>query len=80
MTSPAYEIIDSAILDAVLGARSPLTDTRVCALAEVLTRETKREAFRVIDARLQSLRKAGKIHYVRNAQVSKGEWRLGAKK
>lgn len=72
-----YEEIDRRILKAVEQRITPLYSRSCCDEAERLGKATGREGFRVIDGRLQALRKAGKIRYMTKAESNgKGGWHL----
>lgn len=58
-----YTKLDAAIVKAIKEGRSPLYDNAANAQASIISVQTKRESFRVIDVRLQALRKAGVIWY-----------------
>lgn len=64
-----YTDIDVAIIDAIRRGASPLYDRRVMANANALTVGTKREPFRVIDTRLQALRREGHIEHITKARA-----------
>ena len=59
-----YAQIDELIIDAIKQRRAPLYAAPVCVEACRLADLTGREEFRVIDGRLQALKKAGKIKFV----------------
>lgn len=73
-----YDKLDSRILDVIsLRQGSPLYNRDVNAEAERLAALTGREAFRVIDGRLQALRKAGKIRHLTKAESNgSAGWKL----
>lgn len=60
-----YTEIDRSIIDCIRSRKGvhPLYDKRVCQEADRLRRLTGREDFRIIDGRLQALRKRGEISY-----------------
>lgn len=69
-----YERLDAMILLAIDSARHPLYFGPCTAEGMRIAEATGRESFRVIDGRLQALRRAGKIdHLVRVA--GRGGWR-----
>ena len=61
--SSQYEVLDSHILNAADTGHNPLYERTVRAEAQRLAEASGREAFRVIDGRLQALRKAKKIEF-----------------
>jgi hypothetical protein len=73
-----YEEIDRQIIAAIAGRRNPIYYGAVCMEAERIAHETGHESFRIIDRRLQALRKAGKIkHYrKRDRDDGIGGWHL----
>ena len=72
-----YQKLDQLILGAVSGRRSPLYDNACIEEADRLAKETGREGFRVIDIRLQALRKAGKIYHTTKARSNgAGGWHV----
>ncbi|HBY6599165.1 hypothetical protein DW199_22570 [Klebsiella pneumoniae] len=60
-----YELLDSKIMKKIGGDPSPFSSLYVRDVAEECSRiakeENKPEPFRILDRRLQALRKAGKI-------------------
>lgn len=56
-----YMKLDGLIVGAIRGQRSPHYFAPVCAEAERIAVATGRPAYRIIDARLQALRKQGLI-------------------
>ena len=58
-----YEALDKAILSAVSNGASPLYERKVGQEAKRIAELSGREDFRVIDGRIQALRKAGQIVY-----------------
>lgn len=58
-----YEALDKAILAAIAGDKSPLYARSVDEQAKHIAEVSGREDFRVIDGRLQALRKTGKIKH-----------------
>ena len=67
-----YENLDGLIIAAIKAHRNPIYAAEVNTEAEALAEATKREAFRVIDGRLQALRKAGRILWLTKAQAPGG--------
>ena len=76
-----YEKLDTAILEAVSRKKSPLYDRDAVAEANRIGDATGREGFRVIDGRLQALRRAGLIVHLTKAESNgSAGWRAtGAK-
>lgn len=69
-----YQKLDQRIMEAIRARKNPLYFHTVSEEATRLAEATGREDFRIIDGRLQALRKAGKI-----AHVSQREgWQLRA--
>lgn len=72
--------IDGAILEAIAGGRDTFTALQTRALMDQAAQLSKpdrygdRPAWRVLDRRLQALRKAGRIQFV------KGRWALTAQR
>lgn len=66
-----YERLDATIIAAISEGRSPLYAKTVNAEADKLASVSGREGFRIIDGRLQALRKAGRIGH-----DSKLGWRI----
>ena len=63
----AYDLLDSIILSAISNGSNPLYENDCSKEALRISENTGRETFRIIDGRLQALRKAGKIKYLKNA-------------
>lgn len=63
-----YKEIDKRIIEAIRDRKNPLCDSAVNEEAKRLADETARDDFRVIDGRLQALRKAGKIRHTTKAE------------
>lgn len=61
--STQYTALDTLILNAVAIGRNPLYANEVCEEADRLATLAGREGFRVIDGRLQALRKSKKIQF-----------------
>lgn len=77
--SQQYEKLDDQIINAINERRNPLYDKSANVEAERIAEETGREAYRIIDVRLQALRKAGKIrHFTKGESNGKGGWRVAA--
>ena len=60
-----YTAIDAAIIKTIRGGNSPLYNICVSAEASAIAEATGREDFRVIDGRLQALRKREVIKFSR---------------
>jgi len=75
-----YEELDKRIIEAIKRRCNPLYNGVVCAEAERIAVAQPREPFRVIDGRLQALRKAGKIkHYRKQDRIDGiGGWHVVA--
>jgi hypothetical protein len=71
-----YAYIDSLIIDAISDGRSPIYCGKVADAAGNLGYLMGREPFRVIDGRLQALRKVGAIYYVKATINKKGGWQI----
>lgn len=72
-----YDELDKRILDAVSRREHPLYDRRTSEEAMRIARETGREGFRVIDGRIQALRKATRIRHVTKAGSNgQGGWHI----
>lgn len=70
-----YEELDKQIIETVAERRHPLHEKRVNEEARRIAGLTGREDFRVIDGRLQALRKAGKIRHATKAESNgQGGW------
>ncbi len=67
MSAPNYSMLDVAIVMTIHAGKHPLDDRRVNDIAFTIAVKHRRDADRVIDGRLQALRKAGKIRAVRTA-------------
>lgn len=67
-----YQVLDLEILRAVEELRHPLYDRECCKEAKRIAEATGRHDFRVIDGRIQLLRKDGKIRADRKTRG----WRL----
>jgi hypothetical protein len=73
-----YDELDRRILAAIGAERNPLHEREVSGEAGRLARLAGREEFRVIDGRLQALRKRGDIQWLSKAQAAGGcgGWKL----
>lgn len=72
-----YDELDRLIIDAVTKRKSPLNEKCVNEEAARLAAGTGRDDFRVIDARLQTLRKRGKIRHLTKAESNgQGGWHV----
>lgn len=74
-----YKTLDALILKAIEAGRSPLyygpCDTEATRIAEA----TGRKSFRVLDGRLQALRRAGRVRHTTKAEASNsGGWKVVA--
>lgn len=77
MKNPVYEYIDDLIVEAVRHGRSALYDRDVVRESERLERRVGRLPFRIIDGRLQALRKRGVIEYrAKKATGNESGWYL----
>lgn len=65
-----YEALDKAILAAIAANKSPLYERGVGEQAKRIAELSGREEFRVIDGRIQALRKAGRIKH------HSGKWNI----
>jgi hypothetical protein len=59
----SYPVLDSRIIAAILEGRNPIYSRPVVEEADRIADLTGSQGFRVIDRRLQALRKAGKIRF-----------------
>lgn len=72
-----YEELDKRIVDAVAKRKSPNYDKRINEEAARIANRTGRDDYRIIDGRLQALRKAGKIRYLTKAESNgQGGWHV----
>lgn len=71
-----YDELDKRIIEVIRSRGNPLWHRRVHDEAGRIARATGREDFRVIDGRLQALRKAGKIRHFTKAEKDGGGWHL----
>jgi hypothetical protein len=79
MTTTDYTKLDAAIIRRIAdGARGlhVIAIHEVADIASSIARKTGRDQFRVIDARLQALRKLGLITHTRATTRDAGGWRL----
>ena len=76
-----YETLDGLIVESIRTNEpgGPLYGVNVVAEADKLEKATGRDGFRIIDTRIQALRKAGKIRHATKAeaQCSSGRLRPG---
>lgn len=73
-----YKELDKRIIKAISERKSPLYDKTINEEASRISAATGRDDFRVIDGRLQALRKAGKIRHMTKAESNgKGGWHVG---
>jgi hypothetical protein len=70
-----YESLDKCILNAIKHKKNPLHDPFCSTESDVLAAASSpmREAFRVLDGRLQAMRKAGKIQFVTKAEAKNSD-------
>lgn len=73
-----YEVLDRHILAAIRAGRNPTYDWHSSGEAGRIAKETGREGFRVIDLRLQALRRQGRIQYLTKGKAPDGKqgWRV----
>lgn len=73
-----YQKLDLCIMDAVTNNRHPYRDDDVIREADRIAAETGREALRVIDGRLQALRRKKRIQWLikKKADDRCDGWRL----
>jgi hypothetical protein len=72
-----YDNLDMLIVAAVEQRRSPLYERSVNAEAQRIARVTGREVFRIVDGRLQALRKRGAIVHLTKAEgAGSGGWKI----
>ena len=72
-----YDEIDKRIISAITTRKHPLYEKHVVAEATRIEADTGRDGFRVIDGRLQALRKAGKIRYLTKSESNgQGGWHV----
>lgn len=74
-----YAKMDSLIIEAIKDGKNPLYEMQCAVEAGRIAVETGRDDFRVIDGRLQALRKAGKIVHLTKAHSNgQGGWHVVA--
>ena len=74
-----YQELDKRIVAAIEARNSPIYDSDVDDEAQRLSELSGREAFRVIDGRLQALRKQGKIRHMTKAESNgQGGWHVNS--
>lgn len=72
-----YEELDKRIIEAISKRKHPLYDRSTNKEAMRIAKETGREDFRVIDGRIQALRKAKKIRHATKAESNgQGGWHV----
>lgn len=69
-----YEKLDTLIVDTIAKRKNPLYDKNINEEAARLANDSGRETFRVIDGRLQALRKARKIMRVTKYECGYNGW------
>ena len=67
-----YENLDSLLIDAIKSRKNPLYDFAASAEAKRIASETGRESCRVIDSRLQALRRKRKIIWLAKREALNG--------
>ena len=77
-----YDEMDRLILDAIEARSNPLYELKCVQEAMRIAENTGRLACRVIDGRLQALRKAGKIEHRTKAESENGRggWHIAGEK
>ncbi|CAD5377390.1 hypothetical protein OF001_U20317 [Pseudomonas sp. OF001] len=65
-----YAEFDAKLLGLISAGKQTFTELQVCTAVEAAPLAGGGEPFRVVDRRLQALRKAGKIRY------AKGKWEV----
>jgi hypothetical protein len=63
-----YQELDQRIISSIRAQRNPLYANTVSEEAARLSEGTGREDFRIVDGRLQALRRAGKIRHLSKAE------------
>jgi len=72
-----YEELDKLIIEAITRRESPLYNKRINEEAARIANATGRDDFRVIDGRIQVLRKAKKIRHFKKAESNgQGGWHV----
>jgi hypothetical protein len=72
-----YEELDKRIVEAISRRESPLYNKRINEEAARIANATGRDGFRVIDGRLQALRRAKKIrHFTKAESNGQGGWHV----
>ncbi len=76
-----YDEIDSRIFNAIENKKSPIYSSLCVEEAKRISKATGRDVFRVIDGRLQAMRKAGKIIHRTKAEANGiGGWHVVTQK
>ena len=73
MSKPDYTKLAAAIVAAIKAGHSPLYANAVAAIASAIEVQTKRHSFRIIDGRLQVLRKSGVIWHAAKGVAADGK-------
>lgn len=72
-----YDQLDALILKAIALRKSPIYFGPCDAEARRIAAATGRDSFRVIDGRLQALRKLGRVKFLTKAQANgSGGWKI----
>ena len=72
-----YDELDKRIIAAIEKRKNPLYESACFAEADRIAFAMGRESFRVIDGRLQALRKAKRIHHMTKAEANgAGGWHV----
>lgn len=72
-----YKTLDALILKAVCEGKLPLYNPDIYTEAKRIADATGRECFLIIDGRVQSLRKSGKIVFLTKAESNgHGGWKI----
>lgn len=69
MSANNYIALDEAIVEAIRAGKHPLYAANVCSAARAIAEASGREGMRVIDGRLQALRRARRITANRKADA-----------
>lgn len=73
----SYENLDTRIMLAIEARKHPLYEYHCCQEAMRIQDATGREIFRIIDGRIQSLRKAGRITFEKRTRNGRfKEWQV----